>query len=132
MLAVTTLELTIRMVVGLAVIAGLLWAATRLARSRLGMDADTVSVDVKARRALTKNSSLVLIKAGSRHLLVGANDHAVTLLAEGDDLVDADLADEPDVDLRRAPAGPRRRARTGSTSAPGLLNTLRAKTVRRG
>ncbi|MEM7339738.1 MAG: flagellar biosynthetic protein FliO [Actinomycetota bacterium] len=134
MLAVTTVELTIRMVVGLAVIAGLLWATTRLARGRLGMDAETVNVEVKARRALTKNSSLVLVKAGSRHLLIGANDHAVSLLAEGDDLLDgdSDIDDGAEVDLRSRPTTRRRLQRTGSTSRPKLLDGLRAKTVRRG
>ncbi|MEM9131559.1 MAG: flagellar biosynthetic protein FliO [Actinomycetota bacterium] len=82
----TTAELTIRMVLGLAVIVGMLGLGTRLVRRRVGGPA-SVAIDVRGRQVLSKASSVAVIQVGTRHLLVGVTESGVSLLAEGDDLV---------------------------------------------
>ncbi len=84
--ASTTAELTIRMVLGLAVIVGMLSLGTRLVRRRVGGTAN-VAIDIRGRQVLSKASSVAVIQVGARHLLVGVTEHGVNLLAEGDDLV---------------------------------------------
>ena len=113
MVAVSTVELTIRMLVALAVIGALGWGAMWLARSRLGFGPDRSVLGVVARHQLTRASSVAVVRAGSRHFLVGVNDHAVTLLAEGDDLA----ADAPPI--ARDGARPTGAGRDGADGGKG-------------
>jgi len=87
MLAVSTAELTIRMLVALAVVGGLLLLLTRFARSRLNLGTSDAPLQVCNRHQLTKSSMVAVVRAGERHFLVGVNDNAISLLAEGNDLV---------------------------------------------
>ncbi len=89
----------IRIVASFATVGVLLWFFARASRGRLG---DLLSGSIKGtkaepisildRRQLTRNNAVAIIRAGSRHLLIGIGDNGVQLLAEGDDLVrdDAD------------------------------------------
>ncbi|MEM7275029.1 MAG: hypothetical protein AAF547_18245 [Actinomycetota bacterium] len=87
-LATSTLELTLRMGVALTLIVLLLAGITRFARGRLvGRGGDRPSIDVAYQRQLTKHATLSLVTAGDRHLLIASNNQAITLLAEGDDLM---------------------------------------------
>ncbi len=152
-----TVELTIRMLLGLVVVAGLLWGATRFASKRLKPLGATASVVVRGRLQLTRSSSVAVLTVGERNLLIGVNDHAVSLLAEGDDLVAAPVVDvRTDVgpgsgrpprpvasvaakaasatrSTTSSTSGPVRRARPGAGAGPAsFLDALRARTVRRG
>ncbi len=90
----STLELVIRMVASLMVIGTVVLLAQRLTRSRLGARMQRSGLDIVARRQLTKSSSVVLVRAGNRHVLLGVSDERVAMLTEGDDLVfDDDLDD---------------------------------------
>lgn len=152
MFAVSTIELTLRMVVSLALVSGALLLITRFSRSRFRLGGPRATIDVQGRHQLTKSSSVALVRAGQRHLLVGVNDHAITLLAEGDDLVD-DLVDDGEtggnqdttdhvVDVRSGErkqsktdkSGARKRRRGTGSPAPsgmGVIEALREKSVRR-
>lgn len=154
MFAVSTIELTLRMLVSLALVSGALLLITRFTRSRFRLGGPRATIDVQGRHQLTKSSSIALVRAGQRHLLVGVNDHAITLLAEGDDLVD-DLIDngetagsedntDPVVDVRNGESkqlrgktdksGARKRRRGTGSLAPagmGVIEALREKSVRR-
>ncbi|MCP3993181.1 MAG: hypothetical protein GY724_29230 [Actinomycetia bacterium] len=157
MIAVSTVELTLRMLVSLTLVSGLLWAITRVARNRMGGGSATAPLDICQRHQLTKSSAIAIVRAGQRHLLVGVNDHAITLLAEGDDLalppkikVDGDrpvlepgpatpeaarsesVRAKPIVDVRKSGARKRRSGGAASASSGiGLLEVLRERSVRR-
>jgi flagellar biogenesis protein FliO len=145
-LAASTAELTLRMIVSLAVVGGVLGVVVRLSRSRLGSGRARPGIGVQARCQLTRASAVAVVRAGERYFLLGVNDQAVTILAEGDDLVEAELdeaaAEIVDVlakDRREAAdaetkggAG-RRHGRAGGPASSGMsvIEALREKTVRR-
>lgn len=85
----STLELMLRMVVSLLVLGGLFWLINRAAKGRLGNigRSPNAPLEIHARKQLSKSSSVALIRAGERHLLIGVTDTGISLLAEGDDLV---------------------------------------------
>ncbi|MEM7326851.1 MAG: flagellar biosynthetic protein FliO [Actinomycetota bacterium] len=132
LLATSTIELTLRMGVALLVIMGLLWLVTRFAKRQLGPRGnDRPHIDVTFQRQLTKHATLSLVKAGDRNLLVASNNQAITLLAEGDDLIAVPEAparssrvtrgvtgDQPSIDVRPKPVNP--------------IRALQDRTVRRG
>lgn len=86
---VSTVELIVRMTASLLVIGGLLWLVQKMGRSRLGgLGRQTAApLEITSRKQLTKASSVALIRAGERNLLIGVTDNGISLLAEGDDLV---------------------------------------------
>ena len=154
--AVSTVELTLRMLVGLALVGGLLKLITGLARNRFHLGSSRAAIDVRDRHQLTKSSSLAVVRAGRRHFLIGVNDHAITLLAEGDDLIqgqdhvtteerpgDTAVAEEV-VDVRgngnrrsrnKTVKGNARKRRSGAdgaaSSGMAVIEALREKSVRR-
>lgn len=85
----STLELMLRMVASLLVLGGLFWLINRAAKGRLGNigRSPNAPLEIHARKQLSKSSSVALIRAGERHLLIGVTDTGISLLAEGDDLV---------------------------------------------
>ncbi|MEZ5408066.1 MAG: flagellar biosynthetic protein FliO [Acidimicrobiales bacterium] len=89
LLGASTAELTLRMVVSLAVMGLAALLVTKLARGRLRLGGARAGIAVHARHQLTRNASVAVIRAGDRWLLVGVTDANVTVLAEGDDLVAA-------------------------------------------
>ena len=140
----TTVELTLRMIAGLLVVLGGMALLTRLARRRLRFASTETVIDVCARQQLTKSAGLAVVRAGSRYVLIGINDTAVTLLTEGDDLV-GEPPSTGVVDVRPSPAegsavdtgrgGTRKRrngTRSPASSGTGVVAALREKTVRRG
>lgn len=149
MFAVTTLELTLRMLVALALIGGLLLIATRTAKGRFKLGGPAASIDVRSRHQLTKASAVAVVRAGQRHFLIGVNDNAITLLAEGDDLVSpgetSETGSQGVVDVRAAGAPApsnsmtardgarkRRRGKSGpASSRTSVMEALRERTVRR-
>lgn len=124
--------LLLRMIGSLVVVAVLLWALTKLARSRgLGAAGQNL-IDIRAQRGLSRNTSLILVQVGAKHLLLGVADSGVRVLSEGDELVA-----EPAGELDGPGSGDDRL--TSSTSTPPLrapssgrlLDRLRDRTVRK-
>lgn len=77
------LPLVLRLVVALAMVAGLLWMAARIARRR-GLGSTPGVVQVLARQPLSRSSAVCVVKVADRVLIVGSSDQRVTLLGETD------------------------------------------------
>ena len=134
MLATSTIELTLRMGVALAIIMGIMWLVTRFARRHLNhRGQDRPNIDVQYQRQLTKHATLSLVKAGDRNLLIASNNQAITLLAEGDDLITPSASDAKPQRLTRQVVGEQPNIDVRST--PPVVNPIKAlqnRTVRRG
>ena len=88
-LAVSTVELTIRMVVGLAVIGLLLLILNRIGRRVMdGRGGSRPSISIRHQQRLDRHTSVTLLTAGGRNLLIGTSNQSIVLLAEGDDLAE--------------------------------------------
>lgn len=131
-------ELFVRLAVSLGVVVAIMaaaaWLLKRVAaggfaaggRQRAGRP---VRIEVLARQSLGRRSSVALVRAGKRGLLLGVTDQYVTLLAEtsADDLV---------VPESMIPEPPRTVTPLGGplVTGPawrGFTDTLRERTVRR-
>lgn len=77
------LPLVLRLVFALAMVAGLLWMAARIARKR-GLGGSSGVVQVLARQPLSRTSAVCVVKVADRVLIVGSSDQRVTLLGETD------------------------------------------------
>jgi flagellar protein FliO/FliZ len=112
----STVFLIIRLIIALAFVGGLLAFMARSAKkgrfaSFLGGVGERNDLEITSQRPLGRTTSVAIVRAGGRHLLIGVSDHGVQLLAEGDDLVQrTDRADKTgrstDVDLTATDAGP--------------------------
>ena len=88
----------IRLFLSLALIAGVLWFAARLAKKR-GLGQGNGLIEVVARQRMGRASSVNVVRIADVVLVIGATEEQVTLLAEVDpDAVDAALSQ------RRSPA----------------------------
>ncbi len=141
LLATSTLWLGVRLVVSLAIVLGLImalsWAARRGKGLGLGLGAQKGAISVRAREQLGRNTTIALVEVGDRVLLIGANEQAVEVLAEGDDLIvdepEPEPSDDGDMstdDRTSSQADPFIR---GSSAPPGmnLIEALRERSVRR-
>ena len=89
----------VRLILSLALIAGVLWFATRLAKKK-GLGQGNGLIEVVARQRMGRTSTVNVLRIADVVLVVGATEEQITLLAEVDaDAVDAALGE------RRAPAG---------------------------
>lgn len=138
------LELSIRLVVSLAVVLGLMWGAAALLKRRTGGARVGAGrhgrMEVLARQPLGRNSSVTMVRVGERALVLGVTDQQVTVLAEGA----ADEFDPPEP-VVVGDGGGRRLFATGAPrtvppgaggpgtpgSWKGFVEALRDKTVRR-
>jgi flagellar protein FliO/FliZ len=92
----------IRLVLSLALVAGALWFAARVAKRR-GIGQGNGLIEVVARQRMGRSSSVNLIRVADVVLVVGTTEEQVTLLAEVDaEAVDAALAER---EALRAPRG---------------------------
>ena len=115
----------VRVVLSLGIVLSLLAVAAKFAR-RGGLAAagprPAAKVEVVARHGLGRNSSVVVVRAVERALVLGVTETSVTLLADADAAVL--VADEPD------PGAP-----PGMVDRPSAwkvtLEQLRERTVRR-
>ncbi len=114
--------LLLRMVGSLAVVAVLLWALTKWARVRGIGNPGHDLIDVRAQRGLSRNTSLILVQVGAKHLLLGVADGGVRVLSEGDELV----SNPVDGDETAGSASGRGSLRSPSTSGSSSASTLRA------
>lgn len=129
-------ELVARMIVSLGVVLALMAGAAVVIRRR-GMGGlaaaggarrrRAASLEVLARSTLGRSTSLALVRAGGRALVLGVTDSSVTLLLDS-------TPEELDLDLPEAP-GTVSPVGAGSTSAASAwtaaLEALRDRTARR-
>jgi flagellar biogenesis protein FliO len=129
LLAVSSAELTIRMVVGLAVVGLLLWILHRVTRRVLdGRGAGRPTITIRHQQRLDRNASVTLLTAGERNLLIGTSGQAIVLLAEGDDLA----ARAPTPAPAEAGAGHDVSIDVRSAGWTNPIRALQNMTVRRG
>lgn len=130
---ISVLSMAVRLVVSLGIVLGMIaaiaWAAKRPKGLGLGFNTRG-AITVKGREQLGRASTLALLQVGDRTILVGANEHSIEILAEGDDL----CLPEPDAEV-----APSVDDRTSSIAAPdgavptgmNLIEMLREWSVRR-
>lgn len=102
------LELTIRLIVSLAIVVGLLLLLARFGARRFRGQAGAM-VRVVHRQPLSRTSSVAVVTVGSRVLVLGTTEHQVSILTELEpeelDLelldLDQDHDDEPETPVRR-------------------------------
>ena len=139
---VSVFALFARLVISLGVVLGLMWVAARvLARQSGGRATRTskpVPIQVLARSSLSKNSSVAVVSAAGKALIVGITDQSVTLLGEGD--LDALTTTEVEDPATTITAAARTRSPWAVPGQPGaaafspwtaIVDTLRDRTVRR-
>ena len=100
------LELTIRLIVSLAIVVGLLLLLARFGARRFRGQAGAL-VRVVHRQPLSRTSAVAVVTVGSRVLVLGTTEHQVSILTElePDELderaLDLQLLEEPDVPTTR-------------------------------
>jgi flagellar protein FliO/FliZ len=144
----STLDLVVRLVVSLGLVVGILLGAAWVLRRKGPLASGAGGIQVLARHALGRGSTLQVVRVGDRALVLGVTDEHVSLLASGDaDEFDHLAGGRSAVDLRTTTTAvaPSRlgRGRTpgpGELSVPvsdampsgkGLIDALRERTVRR-
>ena len=115
------LELTIRLVVSLAIVVGLLLLLARVGARKFRGQSGAL-VHVVHRHALSRTSAVAVVTVGSRVLVLGTTEHQVSILTElePDELDLEQLV--PEVDLE--PELPVRRAATEPVTVAELANTI--------
>jgi flagellar biogenesis protein FliO len=139
MIAVTTLELTLRMLVALGVILGLLAGCNLLLRRYHGVRGGSQApIRVRAQQRLDKHATVHLVEAGDRRVLVGTTTGSIVVLADGLDLVAEEPAADTSAPADRSAAadGPEEASAPWLTRAIDLraanpVRSLQNKTVRR-
>jgi flagellar biogenesis protein FliO len=128
---VSLISLFARLFISLAVVLGLMIMAGKLLRGRtaggMGRRTRIAPIEVLARQGLGRSSSVALVRAGGRVLVLGVTDSQVNVLAEGDELALVE-EDRPEAQWTALPGnGTDRSSWTWKT----MLDTAREKTVRR-
>jgi flagellar protein FliO/FliZ len=122
--------LLLRLIVSMAVVLLLVRLAGNLLQRSTGggklRRRGRAEVEVLLRQPLGRRSSIGVVRAGDRALVLGITDQSITLLAEGD----------PDVLVPLAPESPRTAAPDGGSPASfptwtAVVDALRERTVRR-
>lgn len=133
---VSVFTMALRLVVSLAIVLGMIAALTWVARRPKGLGFGTQSRDaiaVRGRQQLGRASTIALLQVGDRTILVGANEHSIQVLAEGDDM----LPPEPEPDPAQSPltTGDRTSPYAGSDGPASpwtnIMEMLREWSVRR-
>jgi flagellar biosynthetic protein FliO len=79
----STALLFLRMGLSLGIILAMIWGAARVVRRKgIAKVADGTSLQVVGRRSVGRRSSLVVVNAGERTLLLGCTDTQVSLVAD--------------------------------------------------
>ncbi len=124
----STLALFGRLILSLAVVIGLMWFAARVVRKR-GIGGPNrkpgVHIDVIARKTLGRNSSIAVVRAADRGMIVGVTDNHITKLADADlDAIEIAIAESQWTAPAHGQPGP-------NPSWKAMLDQLRDRTVRR-
>lgn len=134
----SVLEILPRMLASLAVVIIVMWGAARLLKNRSisGMSVSGKNrplVQVVARQGMGKHSSINIVRAGEKMLVVGVTDQNITVLTELDAL-DLEIAMNTtrttDSHWTGTSAMPEKSAASGQ-SRTGLLTQIRELTIRR-
>ena len=140
---VSVFALLARLVVSLGVVLGLMWVAAKLLQRQSGggralRAARPLPIQVLARHSLGKNSSVAVVHAAGKALIVGVTDTQVTLLGEGDiDALIPPVEEEDPATTITAAARTRPPWAVPSSGAAAfspwtaMLETLRDRTARR-
>ena len=141
---VSVFALLARLVLSLGVVLGLMWVAAKLLARQSGggralRSSRPVPIQVLARHSLGKNSSVAVVQAAGKALIVGVTDSQVTLLGEGDlDALHPPVEEEDPATTITAAARTRSPwAMPSNTGAAAfspwtaMLETLRDRTARR-
>lgn len=79
-------SLMLQLLIGLAVVIGLIWVASKVAKGRLARPARSrgasTALSVISRQTLGKGVHVAVVRIGSETLLLGVTAHQVTRLAE--------------------------------------------------
>lgn len=131
MFAVSTFELSLRMGVALTVVLTVLSVATAVGKKRLrSRGGDRAPIVIRHQQQLSKHTTVALVTAGQRNLLIAINPQATTLLAEGADLTASPTAAaDPAANPAATPAA--RAPQIDIRSLQNPLKQLQNKTVRR-
>lgn len=129
---VSATSLFLQLMLGLAVVLGIIWAVSRLLRGRVGTTMGkrrSAPLAVLGRQPLGKGVQIAIVKAGAETYLLGVTTHQVTRLARfRPDPSDAEVSSD---DLPPAGAPP-----AGSAPAAFKLQSsirhLQERTLRRG
>lgn len=130
---VSVISLGFRLILSLGVVLGLIGGLVWVARRRgtglgFGFGPSAEAIVVKGREQISRNSTIALLKVGDRALLVGVTDQRIEVLAEGEELLPAELEVSETTDDRTSSiADP-----DGSVpSGMNLIEALREWSVRR-
>ena len=134
----STARLVVQLVVSLAAVLALMWLVSKVLRNA-GGGRGVGTLDVVARRQLSRGASVSVVRVGDRAIVLGVTEQAVNLLAEVpvSELEVEPVAPAPQqvrvpVAVSAAPAG----KLAGSILSPGTwrqaLDVLRERTARRG
>ncbi len=138
-------ELFARLVLALALVIGLMLFSAKLLKKR-GIDLATGrrgrghhhQVDLLARRALTRNASVAVVRVGGRTLVLGVTDQHVTMLTEAqpEAALAAAAADGVQLDLTEEAQWTALPVVAGASLPAGspwktVLDTMRERTLRR-
>jgi flagellar protein FliO/FliZ len=128
--------LLLRVAVSLGVVIGLMWlAAAAVRRSGMGNGMGlggnrrrSLPIEVVARHAMGRRSSVALVRTAGKGLVLGITDNQITLLAETDpdDLIN--FLEEPEAGAPRVGQD----GRSASSTWKAVADALREKTARRG
>ena len=91
------LELTIRLIVSLAIVVGLLLLLARFGARRFQGQAGAL-VRVVRRQPLSRTSAVAVVAVGSRVLVLGTTEHQVSILTELEPEAITEIDLEPDED----------------------------------
>jgi flagellar protein FliO/FliZ len=142
---VSIFALLARLVLSLGVVLALMYVVARLlARSnggrKIARSAKPVPIQVMARQSLSKNTSVAVVHAGGKALIVGVTDSQVTLLGESvlEEVAEPDDVEDPAPTITaaartRSPWAMPSRNGSAAASTPwmAMLETLRERTARR-
>jgi flagellar protein FliO/FliZ len=128
----STLGMLARLVVSLGIVLGLMAVAAAVLR-RTGAGGGVsrrrgLPIEVVARHSVGRRSSLALVRAGGKGLVLGVTDQQITLLAETDpDL----LVPQAEPSVASTPEQPARTPVAPASPWTALLENMREKTLRR-
>ncbi len=130
MATASTLALFVRLIVSLAVVIGMMWAAATLLRKR-GMTPGGggrraprgVQVELLARRPLGRNASIAVVRVGERSMVIGVTEHQITKLGDAE-IAESDLDEDTNWTVSKGPGGPTSAWKT-------MLDQMRNRTARR-
>jgi flagellar biosynthetic protein FliO len=126
----STFAMFMRLLLSLSIVIGLMWAAATVLRKRgFGgqmnrKSARSVQVEMLAKRNISRNTSIAVVRVGERSMVVGITDHQITKLDDAEVVEEIDLEDDTTGTVSQGPTSP-------ATAWKMMLDQMRTRTVRR-